>query len=71
MNANTNIYGMGEIRELTDDELDAVIGGALDGYMIFGCANGNHISLSVPLSVSSGSSVFSTSDRHGFSPPTK
>jgi hypothetical protein len=60
---------MGEIRELTDDELDRVNGGALDAFMLFGCANGNHIPLFIPLSVSSEGSAFLTSDRHGFAPP--
>jgi bacteriocin-like protein len=49
MNTNTNTSGMSEIRELTefreltDDELDAVDGGAFNGYFRYGCANGSHI----------------------------
>jgi bacteriocin-like protein len=43
MNTNTNTSGMSEIRELTDDELDAVNGGAVDAFVWYGCANGSHI----------------------------
>jgi bacteriocin-like protein len=32
---NASRSGMGEIRELTDDELDRVNGGALDAFMLF------------------------------------
>jgi bacteriocin-like protein len=40
-NANTNTSGMREIRELTDDELDAVSGGAANA--LFGhCCSGSH-----------------------------
>jgi bacteriocin-like protein len=42
MNANTS--GISEIRELTDDELDAVNGGKEWGaaLVVYGCANGSH-----------------------------
>jgi bacteriocin-like protein len=40
---NTNTSGMSEIRELTDDELDAVNGGAVDAFIWFGCVSGTHI----------------------------
>jgi bacteriocin-like protein len=59
MNTNSS----GNSCELTDDELDAVNGGALDGYyMSFGCVSGR---------VSPEDSAFVTSDRHGFPPPTR
>jgi bacteriocin-like protein len=40
---DTNTSGMSEIRELTDDELDAVTGGAVDAFIWYGCVNGSHI----------------------------
>ena len=42
-NANTNKSAMSGICELTDDELNAVNGGAFNGYFRCGCANGSHI----------------------------
>ena len=40
--ANANASGMSEIRELTDDELDAVNGSAVDAFIWFGCVDGSH-----------------------------
>ncbi len=40
-NANTNTSGMREIRELTDDELDAVNGGAANALFSH-CCSGSH-----------------------------
>ena len=42
MNANTNTSAMREIRELTDDELAAVIGGAVDAFIWFGSIDNSH-----------------------------
>jgi hypothetical protein len=42
-NSNTNTSGMSEVRELIDDELDAVNGGAVDAFIWFGCVDGSHI----------------------------
>jgi hypothetical protein len=40
-NTNTNTSGMSEIRKLTDDELDAVNGGAASAIFRH-CASGSH-----------------------------
>jgi hypothetical protein len=52
-NTNTNTSALSEIRGLTDDELDAVNGGAVSDYFRYGCANGSHIGVQIQLSGSS------------------
>lgn len=42
-NTNTNTSGMSEIGELTDGELDAVNGGAVDAFIWFDRVNGSQI----------------------------
>jgi bacteriocin-like protein len=42
MTTNTNTAAMSEIRELTDDELAAVNGGAVDAFIWFGSVDETH-----------------------------
>jgi bacteriocin-like protein len=39
---NMNTSAMSEICELTDDELDAVTGGAVDAFILFGSVDESH-----------------------------
>jgi bacteriocin-like protein len=41
-NTNTDTSATSQINELTDDELDAVNGGAIDSYISWGCVPGGH-----------------------------